>query len=487
MFSKPAAPSTGLSINTTSANSPFGGASTQTTTASTSAPGSMSTTGGLFGSAPQTKPTGSLFGNAGAGTTQPSTQSSGSSLFSGPGGQQNPTGGGGLFGNTGTGPTATPTQQPSGGLFSTTSSANPPTQAGNTGGLLGGLGTSATSQAQSKPLFGLGTSTTGGATGGGIFGNANQSTQQQQQQSQKPTLSLFGTQNATIQQPAQQATTTSGAGTVIPGVKVDITNLLPTTKYESCADEIKTELERFDTFVLSQIKMCNEVASMVPSVAAQGSTIPNDVEYVKGKLETMQHALENDASDIEQLRNLVSRDAAEAQVAFRAIDTLKLPLQYQSNGGSGWWSAPDQKVSDLQSLRSTRKNTLALPDDVEGDTSTASTINGVPVNLVDYFSQRSDEMGVVLERYTRNLKEIEDHLHGVESTLERQIHDFTTSRSRDSAGAGAPKSVLNDLAAVLSDVETGILGVASRLGTVTEQAQEAVLGAPSGFEGRRNF
>jgi nucleoporin p58/p45 len=111
----------------------------------------------------------------------------------------------------------------------------------------------------------------------------------------------------------------------------------------------------------------------------------------------------------------------------------------------------------------------------------------VPVNLVDYFSQRSDEMGVVLERYTRNLKEIEDHLHGVESTLERQIHDFTASRSRDSTGAGVPKSALGDLAAVLSDVETGILGVASRLGSVTEQAQEVVLGAPSGLEGRRNF
>ncbi|KAL2819795.1 hypothetical protein BJX63DRAFT_428571 [Aspergillus granulosus] len=454
-----------------------GGTSTQTTTTPASAPGATSTTGGLFGTAPQAKPAGSLFGNAGAGTAQ-QPQSSGASLFSGLGGQQNNTGSGGLFGNTAT--ATTTTQQPSGGLFSTTSGTNnPTTQAGNTGGLLGGLGASSTSQAQSKPLFGLG----GATTGGSVFGNANQNTQQQ---AQKPTLSLFGTQNTTAQQPAQ-TTTTSGAGTVIPGVKVDITNLLPTTKYESCADEIKSELERFDTFVLNQIKMCNEVASMIPSVAAQGSTIPNDVEYVKGKLETMQHALENDASDIEQLRTLVSRDAAEAQVAFRAIDTLKLPLQYQSNGGSGWWSAPDQKISELQSLRSTRKNTLALPDDVKGDSSTASTINGVPVNLVDYFSQRSDEMSVVLERYTRNLKEIEDHLHGVESTLERQIHDFTTSRSRDSSGAGTPKSVLNDLAAVLSDVETGILGVASRLGTVTEQAQEVVLGAPSGLEGRRNF
>lgn len=256
-------------------------------------------------------------------------------------------------------------------------------------------------------------------------------------------------------------------------MKVDISNLLPTTKFESCADEIRNNLETFDNHVLAQIKMCNEVASMIPSIASQGETIPNDVEFVQGKLETMQHALENDAGNIDQLRSLVARDAAEAEVAFRAIDTLKLPLQYQS---AGW---TDQKMD--RSVRAARKNTLALPDDVDGDQS--SSVNGVPVNLVDYFSQRSEEMGSVLETYTRNLKEIEDHLHGVETTLNRQIHEFVASRSRDTAAA-TPKSMLNDLAAVLGDVEAGILGVASRLGEVTEQAQEVVLGPLSSGDGR---
>ncbi|KAE8162242.1 hypothetical protein BDV40DRAFT_265609 [Aspergillus tamarii] len=465
----------GLSINTNSANSLFGGANTQTTS-STTTPGTTSTTSGLFGnlgsSTAQSKPGTGLFGNATSGTTQ-QNQSSGTNMFSGLGGQQSNTGGGGLFGNS----TATTSQPQSGGLFSGTANANT-AQSGTTGGGL--FGGASTAQTQSKPLFGgLGTSTN---TGGSLFGGANQNNTQQQQQAQKPTLSLFGNQNTTTQQPAQPTAT---AGTVVPGVKVDLSNLLPTTKYESCADEIKKELEVFDNYVLTQIKMCNEVGNMIPSIAAQGDSIPNDVEFVQGKLETMQHALENDASDIDQLRNLVARDAAEAQVGFRAIDTLKLPLQFQPAGGSGWWSVQDQKLSDRQSLRSTRKNTLALPDDVEGDSST--TVNGVPVNLVDYFSQRSDEMGTVLERYKQNLKEIEDHLHGVEATLERQIHEFVTSRNRDGAAAGTPKSVLNDLAVVLGDVEAGILGVASRLGGVTEQVQEVVLGPPSLGEGRLNL
>lgn len=306
-----------------------------------------------------------------------------------------------------------------------------------------------------------------------VCSGGNQNTAQQQQP-QKPTLSLFGNQNTGAQQPQQQTATT---GTVVPGVKVDLSNLLPTTKFESCADEIRSELEKFDNYILNQIHMCHEVSNLLPNIEKEASVIPHDVDFVQGKLDTMQHALENDAGDIDQLRGLITRDAAEAQVAFRAIDTLQLPLQYQSAAGGGWWSAQSQTLSDRQSLR--RKNTLALPDGVESDPSTANTVNGVPVNLVDYFSQRSDEMGTVLDHYTHSLKEIEDHLHGVEVTLNRQANEFAASRNRDGTGVGSPRSALNDLAAVLGDVETGILGVANKLGGVTEQAQEVVLGPPS--------
>ncbi|KAJ5811364.1 hypothetical protein N7474_007665 [Penicillium riverlandense] len=480
----PKASTGGLSINTGSANSLFGGANSQTTN-STSTPGTSTTAGGLFSNpgaaTTQNKPAGGLFGGN---TQQP--QSTGSSMFSGLGGQQQQaatTSAGGLFGSS----TATTSQPQTSSVFGGAATANTSApQSGTTGGGLfgGGLGASTTAtQPQAKPAFGgLGGSTT---TGGGLFGGAQstmQQPQQQQQQPQKPTLSLFGNQSTTqgAQQPLQQSA--AATGTVVPGVKVDVSNLLPTTKFESCADEIRNHIEIIDNYILNQMKVCHEVADMLPTIEKQGNTIPNDVEFVQGKLETMQHALENDASDIDQLRNLVTRDAAEAQVAFRAVDTLKLPLQYQSAGG-GWWSAQDQKVPDRQSLRSTRKNTLALPDDVEGD-STATSVNGVPVNLVDYFSQRSDEMGTVLERYKGNLKEIEDHLHGVELTLNRQINEFVSSKSRDGASTSTPKSSINELAAVLGDVEAGILGVAARLGSVSERVQEVTWGPPSIGEGR---
>lgn len=272
----------------------------------------------------------------------------------------------------------------------------------------------------------------------------------------------------------QKSTT---AQTVVPGVKVDLSNLLPTTKYESCADEIRSEIETIDNYILNQMKMCHEVTDILPSIEHQGSTIPNDVDYVQEKLDTTLLAINNDAAEIDQLRNLLARDEAEAKIAFRAIDSLELPLQYKDYG-SAWWSAQDQKVPDRGSFR---KNTMALPDEVEQDPSSAAL--GLPTNMVEYFSHRADELSSVLERYKNNIKEIEDHLNGVELNLNRQYHELVISRSRE-GGASMGKSTINDLAAVLGDVEAGIMGVASRLGSVAEQVQEIALGPLPNGESR---
>jgi hypothetical protein len=57
------------------------------------------------------------------------------------------------------------------------------------------------------------------------------------------------------------------------------------------------------------------------------------INITGGKLETMQHALENDASDIDGLRSLVTRDAAEAQVAFRSCtDHHPPPVDWYCRG-----------------------------------------------------------------------------------------------------------------------------------------------------------
>ncbi|KAL1972981.1 hypothetical protein VTN31DRAFT_6523 [Thermomyces dupontii] len=465
---KTSAPSTGAQTTTSGTTSLFG-------SATSGAPSTSS--GSFFGNT--SKPTTSLFGNTNTtqqqsgsslfGSTTNTQQQSGTSLFGNTTNTAQQQGGSSLFGGLGAKTTST-TAPATSSMFGTTTTAT--SGGGTTGSTL--FGSTATSQGQSKPAF----PSLGGTTSGPSLFSTQNTQQQQQQDQQKPTLSLFSDKTTSSGQQPQASTTTQ---TVVPGVKVDVSNLLPTTKFESCTEELKKEIEAIDTFILNQIHMCNEVNSLLPTIAEQGATIPNDVEFVQGKVDTIQIALENDARDIDQARKLVSRNTAEAQVAFRAIDNLKLPLQYQMSSG-GWWSS-EQQVSERQTLRSSirnRKSTLALPDDVEADPSTNS-VNGVPLDLVDYFSQRSEEMSKVLEGYKKNLKEIEAHLHGVEATLTRQINEFIASRNRDSVTGNGNKaqSQVAELAAVLGDVEAGILGVASRLGGVKEEVQELLLGPPT--------
>lgn len=295
-------------------------------------------------------------------------------------------------------------------------------------------------------------------------------------------MSLFGSRSATSPQDQRIL-----ASTVVPGVKIDVSNLVPTTKFESCSDELKKEIEAIDTFILNQIRMCNEVSDLLPLVSSQGALVPHDVEFVQGKLETLQQALENDASDIEHVRDLVTQDTNDARLCFRALDNILLPIHYQPSGDRWWLS--NQQGSSMQrySLRSalgTRQNLLALPGGSEADSS--ATSSGGPTNMVEYFSQRADEMNSILDRYKGSLKEIESHLTGVEESLTGQINDLAASRSReDGNGKLTSASRAGELAATLRDVEIAILGVAGRLGSVKEQVQEVVLGplAVPGFGG----
>ncbi|KMU81355.1 hypothetical protein CISG_09000 [Coccidioides immitis RMSCC 3703] len=357
----------GSTLATTGAGgTPFGGLGSTPAAASTPGGGLFSTQGTT--STPATS-AGGLFGGAGSSTTTPAAQPQTGNLFSGLGASSNTLG------------TGIAQLQQSGGLFAGVGAQQKPA----TGSLFGPIAT--TSQPQSKPTFGLGAAST---VGGGLLGA---STSQPQQQQQGPTLSLFANQNSSAKQDQKSA-----GSTVVQGVKIDVSNLLPTTKFESCSDELKKEIEAIDTYILNQMHMCNEVSDLLPTISAQGSLIPNDVEFVQGKLDALQEALANDANGIDQARNL-----------------------------------------------------------------------------------RGDEMNSVLEEYRRNLKEIEDHLHGVELSVQRQVNELTSFRGKNGA-PHKPASQVSQLASTLGDVETAILGVAGRLGGVKEEVQEIMLG-PLGVHG----
>ncbi|KAK4183418.1 hypothetical protein QBC35DRAFT_443422 [Podospora australis] len=431
---QPAQTGTSLFGNTTATAQPqaagslFGGGA-----ATTAQPQQQQQTGGLFGGATNTaqaQQTGGLFGRL-ATAAQPATT-------------------GGLFGATNTQPQALQAtgslfggQQPqqtlntTGGLFGGGAAQQQPAQTG--GGLFGA------STANTSSMFGANKSTLGG--GGllsltccpisGLAGTTpgqNQPQQQQQQQQQPQVAGLTMGQSAAKQQ-------------VIPGVRIDLSNIRSTTRFNDLQEDLQKELAAIDDKIQSCIRDYEAVEAFLPSHGEQLSAIPTDVSFVTRKSEGAHRALESDVEAISQLRELINRDADNARLSFKAIDNLKLPMQYHQ---SGLWS----------------KSGVAAGASADANAESNS-------DLISFFSKTADEMDEMMKKFERNLGEIEVHLHGVQGNMMEQLQR-AAAQSGNASQVGVNERAM-ELAGVLRDFEEGILKVAGVVGGVKEGITELQL------------
>ncbi|KAK1759024.1 hypothetical protein QBC47DRAFT_457381 [Echria macrotheca] len=489
----------GLSINTGSANlfgsntsqpPPAGGlfgagAATSQPAASGSLFGTTSSqpqaAGSLFGATATSQPqqSGSLFGttNTQTATTQP--QQTGG-LF----GQQAATAAtqpqqtGGLFGTA----TAQP-QQTTGGLFGGTATSQPQ----QTGGLFGNAG--AQPQQTGGSLFGSVAPASQGATG--FFGNAQAQQQapppqQQQQQGSsggfginqtvntggmfsqsqpaRPQGGLFG---SVLNQSTAQPQQTSGFGQttnvgltmgqstnqqaqVVPGVRIDVSNIRSTTRFNDLHEDLQKQLAQIDEGIQKCIRDKEAVDAFLPAHGEQLSAIPVDVNFVSRKSEGSQAALSADIAAIDQLREMVRTDAANAKLSFKAVDNLKLPTQYHQAG--------------LWSTKSSQTGAATGSAEVNAESNS---------DLISFFSKTADEMDDMTKKFEKNLGEIEVHLHGVQSNLLDQLQRVS-AQSKNGNQGGADERVM-ELAAVLRDFEESILKVAGVVGGIKEGVTELQL------------
>ncbi|MCJ1265097.1 hypothetical protein MMC22_004972 [Lobaria immixta] len=440
----------GLSINTSSANS-------------LSASSQPQPSGGLFGPTQPEKPTGGIFGSATSSSQPqqsnslfgPSTSNQGGGLFGTQnannqqqqsssifGSQQNPAhGGGNIF-------TSQPSQQQGGSLFG--GSGIQQAQPRQTGGLFSSMGQNQ-SQGQNQDQNTQSSNTFGGSNQIGatsLFQKPPPQNQTQTQQAQQP--SIFST---SIGQYSQQQQT-------VPGVRISINELRPTTRFTDLHEELQKLIENVDNFILRQIGFYEECDAVMGEVE-RFSSIPSDVEYCTKTLETMQDALENDAEAIAHAKALVRTDVANAQLSFRIIQNLKMPQQYQT---TGLWRGPDLSQAAAPTLSD---------DDRLGPNS----------NLISYFSQEAENMSKTLESYKRSIAEVESYLKGVEVNTVHQMQQMAFTQGQD----GRPKSAedqVRELAAVLREFENGILGVAGKVGGTRGKLQEVMLGNFGSGNGR---
>jgi nucleoporin p58/p45 len=192
----------------------------------------------------------------------------------------------------------------------------------------------------------------------------------------------------------------------------------------------------------------------MPVVESNFEYIPSDVEFCTRKLDTFQQALENDAAAIENNKQLLKHDAADARLSFKTIQSLRMPPQFQQTG--------------LWGLGSTARN---VGPTLHGDQEEQEG----SMDLISYFAKQADEMDKSLDTFKRNLAEVETYLKGVESSTVQQLQRVQFSRGRDGGQRSADDQV-RELAAVLKEFENGILGVAGKVGGVRDQVQSVMLG-----------
>jgi nucleoporin p58/p45 len=250
---------------------------------------------------------------------------------------------------------------------------------------------------------------------------------------------------------------------VVPAVRIDLSNIKPTTRFFELHEDLQKQISLVDDFVQTQISLFAQCAAFMPEHGALLSTIPADVEYVSKKHETLTHALGRDAQEISGAKDVTAGDIADARRAFAAVENLKLPAQFRYSA----YAAPDASG--------------AGGDDGTSDFAASS--------LLPYFEAKTKDSEHQLARVTSLISEIEAHVRTVEGNATEQTHRLLR---RQAAAAGRANGVgvngsgddlskerVLELAAAMQMFEDAVLRVASKVGEVREGVIECTVGGAS--------
>lgn len=240
----------------------------------------------------------------------------------------------------------------------------------------------------------------------------------------------------------------------VPGTKIDLSNIRPTTRFSDLHDDIKKQIEQIDSFIKTQESFASQCEALLPNHAQNIDSVGPDVELISNKVETVELGLENDSREIKAAKDLVNADAKDLTRCVRVVENLVLPSQYHYG--------PSANGSSSTSSR----NRLG---DEEYD-----------VDLVGYFTRQAESMQKTLETFTSNLAEIESHLRVIESSTMQQSQQVAAQR----AGAAGGNAAVVELAETLRGFENGILNAAGYVGACREGVNELIVGR---MDGRRRY
>ena len=290
-------------------------------------------------------------------------------------------------------------------------------------------------------------------------------------QQQTSTPSLFGTSTTQQQQPSafsgmasqqQQAPfgglslgghTVSGPGQSTAFKAVDIQDpilIKGTTRFQELGQAFQNQIISIDEEIQGWINMSNQTREALPQHGASVATLAPDVAYIQNFLSTVELGLDNDSASIAHLKDMCKKDAEDALLSFRAVENLKLPSQFH-----------------YAKMSSTKPNVSITRD---GDSDDPAK----PVDLVSYFSKRTDNLGETLENYQQQIREIEAHLRTIEDGTQVMAQELMGSRDR-------LRDQRRELVDALKAIEAAILQAAKKVGETRDLFVQETVGTASGL------
>jgi nucleoporin p58/p45 len=229
-----------------------------------------------------------------------------------------------------------------------------------------------------------------------------------------------------------------------PAVKLDWSNVKPTTRFNELHQEVQDAIVFIDEVIQGAMKTSMQCSEAIPALGQQIDSLPSDVEYIERRLETVEGALGRDAVAVGQNKEVIEKDSEDAVRLFRAVENLKLPNQFHySTIGSS-----------------------TQPSDPSSSTTTTT-------DLLSYFSKRAEELEQQATLFRKHQKEVDQHLRTVEHSAVEGLQKLQRRGNGEDGGVGEG---LREIAGVMRTFEEAILRVAERIGEGREKVVDLGLG-----------
>lgn len=233
-----------------------------------------------------------------------------------------------------------------------------------------------------------------------------------------------------------------------------IDSIKGTTRFSDLHPDLQAIIKELDDRFQHHISNAGKIREILPGHGDQVATLGPDVAYIEQFLATVELSLDNDSSSVSHLKELSTKDIADAGLTLRAIENVKLPERF-------WYGNHPTNLT-----ASTTRPAPTTSADGEDDPTK-------PIDLISYFSKRTDDLGSTLDLYQRQIREIEAHLRTMEAGTVEKAQQLTGSRN-------GIRDQRRELVEALKAIEGAILDSAKKVGQTRDLVTQQTLGSVGG-------